>query len=284
MELLQLRYFCDAAETEKFSQTAKKFLVPVSNISQSIKRLEKELGTELFNHKGNKITLNSDGQQFYNYVSKALELLDNGKMFLSDKDQNFNGNIRIVCEADSKIVTAAIEKFSRKHPNVNFIGYQNSDSLPDFDILISDTFPCEHSEKIVLNHEDIYVAMNKNHALANKSNVSIEDLKNERFITMTASSSMKNIMIKACEKAGFFPEFAIQTHSPGYLHTYIEMGLGLSFVPAHWSEKYPCDLVFKKIKNLSRKTYAFLPKKAYTRRCVEAFFEALKTEAEAMRQ
>ena len=54
MELLQLRYFCDAAQTQNFSKTAKKYLVPTSNISQSIKRLEKELGCELFEHRGNK--------------------------------------------------------------------------------------------------------------------------------------------------------------------------------------------------------------------------------------
>ena len=43
MELLQLKYFRDAAETENFSATAKNFGVPASDISQSIKRLEKEL-------------------------------------------------------------------------------------------------------------------------------------------------------------------------------------------------------------------------------------------------
>ena len=42
MELLQLRYFCHAAETESFTVTAKHFCVPPSDISQSIKRLEKE--------------------------------------------------------------------------------------------------------------------------------------------------------------------------------------------------------------------------------------------------
>ena len=48
MELLQLTYFCDAAATQNFSQTAKRFNVPPSNISQSIKRLEEELGVPLF--------------------------------------------------------------------------------------------------------------------------------------------------------------------------------------------------------------------------------------------
>ena len=47
MELLQLMYFCDAAETENFSRTAKKYHVPPSDISQSIKRLELELSAEV---------------------------------------------------------------------------------------------------------------------------------------------------------------------------------------------------------------------------------------------
>ena len=48
MELLQLKYFCDAAHTENFSATAKKFGVPTSAVSQSISRLEKELGSIFF--------------------------------------------------------------------------------------------------------------------------------------------------------------------------------------------------------------------------------------------
>ena len=50
MEILQLKYFCDSAVTGNFSATAKKFMVPPSAVSQSIKRLENELGTTLFEH------------------------------------------------------------------------------------------------------------------------------------------------------------------------------------------------------------------------------------------
>ena len=47
MELLQLQYFCDAAERESFSATAKAYFVPPSAVSQSVKRLELELGVPL---------------------------------------------------------------------------------------------------------------------------------------------------------------------------------------------------------------------------------------------
>ena len=55
MELLQLMYFCDAAEEENFSHTAQKYQVPPSNISQSVKRLEAELGVKLFDRSANRI-------------------------------------------------------------------------------------------------------------------------------------------------------------------------------------------------------------------------------------
>jgi len=64
MELLQLKYFCDAAETQNYSKTAKKFYVPTSNISQSVKRLERELGVELFEHRANRIVLAESGKRF----------------------------------------------------------------------------------------------------------------------------------------------------------------------------------------------------------------------------
>ena len=49
MDLLQLRYFCHAAECENFSRTAGKYNVPTSNISQMVKRLENLLAMFLMN-------------------------------------------------------------------------------------------------------------------------------------------------------------------------------------------------------------------------------------------
>ena len=47
MELLQLKYFKDAAELENFSKAAKKNMVPQPSISYAIKKLEDELGVLL---------------------------------------------------------------------------------------------------------------------------------------------------------------------------------------------------------------------------------------------
>ena len=283
MELLQLKYFCDAAETEKFSRTAEKFLVPVSNISQSVKRLEKELGIELFNHIGNKITLNSNGKKFYDYASKALELIENGKACVTDSNDSFKGDIRLLCATNYKTVSAAIEDFLKKHPDVNFIIHQTAEAGMEFDIIISDIFPHEHNKKALLIDEEMFIAMKKSHPLSEKKEISISDLRNERFIALSTSNSIKNITISACTEAGFYPNITIQTYSTAFLRRYIQMGLGISFVPASWEEKYSEDIAFKKVGSIRRKTYAFIPKLPYTKRSVEAFFETLiqKTQTPA---
>ena len=72
MELLQLRYFKDAAELENFSMVAKKNMVPQPSISKTIGKLEDELGVLLFDRQGKRIVLNDNGKFFYEKVSAAL--------------------------------------------------------------------------------------------------------------------------------------------------------------------------------------------------------------------
>ena len=281
MELLQLKYFCDAAETENFSKTAEKYLVPTSNISQSIKRLEKELDTELFEHRANRIRLNEDGRQFYSDVSKALILLENAKSRIVELGEDLQGDINIACISNRRRVTNAIEVFLSEHPKVNFTIHHNFERNQSLDVIISDTCPFEYGDKILLVDEPICVAMNAGHPLAGKSNISVSDLEKERFITMTPSSSLHNITLNVCADSGFAPNIAIQTDDPFYLRRYIEIGLGISFVPSlSWKGLFSENIVLKSIDGIRRKTYAFLPKRKYTKSSVRAFLRVLQNQAE----
>jgi len=75
MELLQLKYFRDAAITENFSQVAQKYYVPQSSISHTISRLEDELGTKLFTRNGRKVRLNEAGKHFMKKSTQRLPKL-----------------------------------------------------------------------------------------------------------------------------------------------------------------------------------------------------------------
>lgn len=281
MELLQLKYFCDAAETENFSKTAKKHLVPTSDISQSIKRLEKELGSELFERYANKIKLNEDGKQFYSDVSLALVLLENAKSRMIERGEELQGDINIACISNRRTVTNAIEAFLIEHPKVNFTIHHNLECAQNLDVVISDTCPFEYSDKFLLVDEQICVAMNARHFLASKSNLRTSDLEKERFITMTQNSSLHNITVNICANAGFVPNIAIRTDDPFYLRRYIEMGLGIAFVPSFsWKGLFSDNIILKDMENIRRKTYAFLPKRKYVKSSVRFFLEMLKSQSE----
>ena len=72
MNLNQLEYFVNAAETLNFTSTAKKFYISQTAITQQIKALEEHLGEELFYRKNKKLSLTPVGKVFYQECKAIL--------------------------------------------------------------------------------------------------------------------------------------------------------------------------------------------------------------------
>ncbi len=280
MELLQLRYFCDAAELENFSRTAEKHGVPVSNISQTIKRLERELECELFTHTANRVMLNEQGRLFYGSAKKALEELSEGKKKISDSKNSVSGEIKILVLTNRRVVTKAIEDFKREYPEVAFVIKHNTGAEGEFDLIICDEyFPDASFESTVLLTEDILLATQKGSRLAGLENISVSDLKNERFITMPDGSSMYSITHRLCE--GFVPNIVIQSDDPYYIRKYVAMGLGIAFFPSmSWYGQFSDNVVFKSIGTVKRNTVIARKKGRYLTRQAKLFVELLKSAVE----
>ena len=75
MDLLQLKYFSHAAQTENFSHTAQHFMVPTPSISVSIKKLENEIGVKLFDRTANTVKLNEYGKILLKAIVNSERLL-----------------------------------------------------------------------------------------------------------------------------------------------------------------------------------------------------------------
>ncbi len=282
MELLQLKYFCDAAETQNFSKTAQKYTVPPSNISQTIHRLEKELGTELFEHKSNRVILNEYGKIFYKGAKSALDALDNTMLSVHDLKGAVSGEIRIIAATNRRLVTEAIEKFKKTYPAVSFwIGHDNS-KCDEVDFIISDKEPPGiNYEKTLLLREDIVLAVDKSSTLADKQIIDIKSLKNCRFITMHNGSSLYEITNKLCIDAGFAANIAIQSNDPYYIRKYIELGLGIAFIPSlSWKGQLSDNVICKSIGNIKRNTYIFRNETKYMTKASKSFAELIIETAE----
>ena len=75
MELLQLRYFITVSRTLNISKAAQYHMIPQPAMSQTISRLEKELGKPLFDRYRNKLTLTKDGEAFLKSITASIAMV-----------------------------------------------------------------------------------------------------------------------------------------------------------------------------------------------------------------
>ncbi len=284
MEILQLKYFCDAAETQNFSKTAKKFDVPPSNISQCIKRLEKELGTSFFSRQSNSIFLNEQGKAFYEKVRDALNLLDEAKAEAEGAESS--DEIKICIIANRRIVMKAIEKFRLQRPAVKFIISHSYDKSEDFDFIITDElFEGKNMEKKKIISEKISLAMKKDNPLSQKERIEISDIKDENFISLNRESSLFAVTRQFCRNYGFEPNVVIQSDDPFYMRKCVELGLGVAFVPVFsWKGLFSDEVVMKPIEGFTRNTYAFRKRRKFISKSAEEFLDTLILECKDEKQ
>lgn len=279
MELLQLKYFCDAAKTQNFSETAKKFGVPASDISQSVRRLERELSVAFFNRNANSISLNDKGARFYQKVSEALEAINDAATELTD-DPNY-GKISISINTNRRIVMQVLEKFKRIYPNVDISAthftspYDGSCDL----IIANDDKALKDYKRQKLLSEKIALAVSNDSRLAALDSVDISSLSGEAFISMNEKSSLNAITKQICRDHGFEPHIAVQSDDPFYVRKCIELGLGVAFVPTFsWQGQFSENIVLKSIEGYTRETFVYTHAKKYIPLCAELFLKMLIDE------
>jgi DNA-binding transcriptional LysR family regulator len=232
MELLQLRYFLDAAKTENFSETAKRNLVPQPSISKTIKKLEQELGVNLFDRNGKKIVLNQNGRFFYEKVSIAISNIDEG---VNHFKQSENSNITIYTQAGSRFVSLLIADFLTNTHNI-FVSTANQLSggkAPDYDLTFMQ--PLDNMEEynfIKLMDDEIIAVIPTTNPLSSKNLLSIKDLKNQSFVGYYKSIELRDFTDKYCMKYGnFIPNVVFETHDYSAIRYMLDKGKGIALMP-----------------------------------------------------
>ena len=280
MELLQLRYFYESAKTENFSHTAEKYVVSPSSVSISIKKLETELGYELFDRVGNKLRLNSRGRILQKALSTALPAIDQAVETITAPDSSQHGDIRLLVRSERRNILDYIYRFKQAHPHVFFhISHDfNTEDPSPYDFIIDEqtarygSFSCHPIIK-----EPIRLAASKNNPLYGKK-LLLGDLKNEAFISMCSGSSLNRITVNTCKKAGFNPNIMIESDDPHYIKQCIEMDLGIAFIPElSWQGELGRNTVFLDVADfdLTRITCIYKNRSRHLSSAAIAFYRGL---------
>lgn len=89
MEIRQLRYFLDIAQTEHLTQSAQNLFVTQSTLSHGLRQLEQELNVTLFDRLGRGLKLSQAGAEFRVYATRALKEIEAGRMPLALLPRSF---------------------------------------------------------------------------------------------------------------------------------------------------------------------------------------------------
>ncbi len=124
MELQQLKYFLLLAESENVTKAAASLHIAQPALSQSIKRLEKELGVQLFQRTGRRLHLNEAGKFFEEKVKPLMQTLDALPRQVQDISGMVKRTVRVSALSASQLSTEIIIAYRELHPEVNFIAAQ----------------------------------------------------------------------------------------------------------------------------------------------------------------
>lgn len=243
MELLQLRYFRTVAQMESISKAADFYHIPQPAMSQTIAKLEKELGgIKLFDRRNKRLYLNDNGRMFLEYVDQALVALDNGVRAVSASQVEISGPIRVLAMENRRFIFACVSQFAEKYPKVNFHishDYDAGQETP-FDLCITSTpsYRQMRSGKPLIR-ERIVLALHEDHPLASRREVSLQELKDEKFITMSSRASIHGITFEKCSEAGFVPQVPFICDDPYFVRKYISEKMGIALSPeVSWAGRF----------------------------------------------
>lgn len=211
MELLQLKYFLELAQKEHLTEVSQSMYVSPSAISNSISRLEEELGVQLFDRRGRRIYLNYYGKMYFEYVKRALEALNDGKRKIEEEKTEENLNVT-VASYHPDLLKTKIEEFMRKNSKiaVNLIDCSFKASVyevserENVDLIIAAKreFQDDGWDEQCLFTDKLAVAVSAKHVLAGKESIFLEEVKDESFVCLPPSP-FSLFCEEACRKAGF---------------------------------------------------------------------------------
>lgn len=248
MELLQLKYFLAVAESEHMTNTAKQLHIAQPALTQSIHRLEQELGVSLFERAGRGIRLSPAGAYVRDRVKPAMETLENVARDVQLFQQGEQGVVRVGVHAASGVAIDGIAAYSELNPHVSFEITQDERERHR-DVIVTTITPrgsstVENATEKTPFSERIGIAVPAGSTLGDTA--SLADFASERFIALAGSRRFREVCDTFCARRAFTPHIAFESDNPLVVKKMIGLGLGVGFWPDHsWGDLDPksCRLV-----------------------------------------
>ncbi|MBQ0986457.1 LysR family transcriptional regulator [Streptomyces sp. F63] len=242
MELRQLAYFVAVAEERNFTRAAERLHVAQPGVSAQIRRLERELGQELFDRSGRSVRLTEAGAAALPHARAALAAVDGTRLAVEELTGLLRGAVAVGSVTSHKVdLPGLLADFHRDHPAVEItLTEETTDRLVDglrtgrLDaavISVGDTVP-DGLASLVVDDQPIVAAVARGHELAARARVPLDTLRERALISLPAGTGLRARLEEACAVAGFTPRIALEAGDPGLIAELAARGLGVAILPA----------------------------------------------------
>lgn len=146
MDIAKLKLFCALANTLHFGRAAAACHVSPSTISRSLKQLEDDLGTSLFERNNRSVALTHEGQSFLLFAREVLQQWDTYQESLLAHADQLRGQLSIYCSvtASYSFLFDILTEFRVSHPGIA--------------IKLHTGDPAQSIERVLAGNEDIAIA------------------------------------------------------------------------------------------------------------------------------
>ncbi|MDU4911650.1 LysR family transcriptional regulator [Clostridium baratii] len=241
MNLQQLEYFKVIAETKNFTTASNILSVTQPALSKAISKLEEELDVSLFEREGRNIKITKFGEVFLKYADSALREIERGKDKLQDMKKN---NDRVISIASTHCIGATfipflISNFFNNKLQVKF----NINNQPTEEILkdlkygrvdfgffdnIKEIENYPEIESILVKNEEYVLIVPKNHHLASKEEIYLNDLRDEYFIVYKDKAYEEKISYS--DFIDYTPKILAEPDEGSVLAGLVSSGAGVAIV------------------------------------------------------
>ena len=284
--LKQLNYFVNIVDQMSFSKAAQKLHISQPSLSNAIKILESELGSELLERTTRNIRLTEAGEVLYD---RALHLLL--EMEIVEKEMNEvkligKGELQIgMIESVKHWIPKVILQYNKEFPKMNIkltevlSGADVKSSLRKYKthaIITNQPIKEEDIETIPLYDEKLVLVLHESHPSAESETITLKELERESFIISSEGFQTREDILEAFkfEKAKPAIKYEIERFETAL--SLVRENLGIALIPENYLQgRHDVNIVSKTIDStvLERTVYLTYMKNRYLSPTVHAFIK-----------
>lgn len=282
MDVRQLKYFLVTAQLEHVTHAARKLSIAQPALSQSLHRLEAELGVKLFVREGRNLRLTEEGAYLRDRLSPIVAELDSACAGLEAFAKAEASTVNLCIATASVITVDAIGTFAPQHAETRF-DVNRDDASPRNDIIIDTVQNADGKSgktDIANSHADfaervcIAIPASRSHGEA----IALDELADARFISLAGSRRFRSICDELCASRGFEPDVMFESDNPAVVRKMISLSLGVGFWPERsWGPVNGDDVIVLPLADdtFSRTIHLELTPRGIEKEAARTFFEHL---------